>query len=171
MALSIDATVAGAAANSYLTLAEADAVFESVPTFSGLWAALDNSAKSALLIEAARVIDRRWPLKGERSDEDQTLAFPRLADGLIPDQGTIDSPVIATWVKQAQAEAVRWLNREMSSDDSADDRPLAKAGLDGLTTVEFTERGGSALAGGTEAAIRQLLTPALAGLSVTARRA
>ncbi len=171
MAITIDATVAGESANSYLTLDEADAVFETVPTFSTTWAALTSEQKAALLIEAARVVDRRWPLLGQPATAGQARAFPRLADGGVPDQGTVDSPAVAPWVKQAQAEAVRWLHREMDEDDSADDRPLMKAGLEGFMSGEFAAETGSALAGGTEAAIKQLLRPALAGGSVHLTRA
>ena len=75
MAATIDATIKGANANSYVTLAEADAYFETVPS-STQWDNKQDDKKNRALISATRWIDT-LVYYGDRCDDDQALKFPR----------------------------------------------------------------------------------------------
>jgi len=88
----IDATLSGAAANSYVTLAAANAYFETVPD-STTWASKTDDQKNRALISATRWIDA-LSFYGDRCTETQALKWPRdnykvdgidLACTLIPD--------------------------------------------------------------------------------------
>jgi hypothetical protein len=88
----IDATLSGAAANSYVTLAAANAYFETVPD-STTWVSKTDDQKNRALISATRWIDA-LSFYGDRCTETQALKWPRdnykvdgidLACTLIPD--------------------------------------------------------------------------------------
>lgn len=101
MAATIDATVGGASANSYVTLAEFNAWLD---TRSGTDATtLDAKAddtKNKLLITATERIDQDDYL-GLKSDADQALKFPR--DGLYDEDGnSVSSITIPARVKRSQ---------------------------------------------------------------------
>jgi hypothetical protein len=105
MAIVIDATAGGATANSYVTLAEANAYMEAHAD-AETWE--DADVPAALLIEAARDLQTaRW--RGLRATATQMLAWPR-ADCPDPDAawGTAfpvyDTDVIPQRVKDAQCE-------------------------------------------------------------------
>ena len=75
MAATIDATLKGTSANSYVTLTEANNYFETVPD-SSTWTNKTDDQKNRALISATRWIDS-FVYYGERCDEDQALKFPR----------------------------------------------------------------------------------------------
>ena len=75
MAATIIATLSSASANSYVTLAEANAYFETVPN-SSTWTDKTDDAKNRALISATRWIDS-LNYYGDRCDEDQALKWPR----------------------------------------------------------------------------------------------
>ena len=75
MAATIDATLQGASANSYVTLAEADAYFETVPD-SSTWTDKTDDQKNRALISATRWIDA-LSFYGDRCTETQALKWPR----------------------------------------------------------------------------------------------
>ena len=75
MAATIDATLQGASANSYVTLAEADAYFETVPE-STTWNDKTDDQKTRALISATRWIDA-LSFYGDRCTETQALKWPR----------------------------------------------------------------------------------------------
>ena len=75
MAAVIDATLGGASANSYVTLADADAYFETVPDFTD-WASKSTDQKNRALISATRWIDV-LSFYGKRCSETQALKWPR----------------------------------------------------------------------------------------------
>ena len=75
MAATIDATLQGASANSYVTLAEADAYFETVPD-SSTWTDKTDDQKTRALISATRWIDA-LSFYGDRCTETQALKWPR----------------------------------------------------------------------------------------------
>lgn len=92
MAAVIDATLSGASANSYVTLAAADTYFETVPN-SSTWTDKTTDAKNRALISATRWIDS-LSFYGDRCTTTQALKWPRedytvdgvdLACTLIPD--------------------------------------------------------------------------------------
>jgi hypothetical protein len=71
----VDATLSGASANSYVTLAAADAYFETVPD-STTWTDKSTDAKNRALISATRWIDA-LSFYGDRCSETQALKWPR----------------------------------------------------------------------------------------------
>lgn len=75
MAATIDATLGGASANSYVTLAEADTYFETVPD-SSTWDDKTNDQKNRALISATRWIDA-LSFYGDRCSTTQALKWPR----------------------------------------------------------------------------------------------
>ena len=92
MPATIDATLSGAAANSYVTLAAADTYFETVPD-SSTWTSKTTDQKNRALISATRWIDA-LSFYGDRCTTTQALKWPRedytvdgidLACTLIPD--------------------------------------------------------------------------------------
>ena len=93
MAATIDATLQGTAANSYVTLAEADAYFETVP-HDEHWTGSDD-AKNRVLITATRYLDN-FEYYGERCSTTQALKWPRKeykVDGVKIDCTFIPQPV------------------------------------------------------------------------------
>ena len=74
MAATIDATLKGASANSYVTLAEAEAYFETVP-HDEHWTGSDD-AKNRVLITATRYLDA-FEYYGKRCSTTQALKWPR----------------------------------------------------------------------------------------------
>jgi len=71
----IDATLGGASANSYVTLADADAYFETVPDSTD-WVSKSTDQKNRALISATRWIDV-LSFYGKRCSETQALKWPR----------------------------------------------------------------------------------------------
>jgi hypothetical protein len=71
----IDATLSGASANSYVTLADADAYFETTPDATN-WDDKTNDQKNRALISATRWIDA-LSFYGKRCSETQALKWPR----------------------------------------------------------------------------------------------
>lgn len=85
----INATPSDPAANSYLTIAEADELIDGFE-HGDKWDDLDEDAKARLLVEATRKVDQYGGLKGgwgPTKVSSQRLAFPRRPDtaGAIPE--------------------------------------------------------------------------------------
>ena len=75
MAATINATVKGENANSYVTLSEANDYFDTSPD-SSTWTNKTDDQKKRSLISAARWIDT-LVFYGDRCDDGQALKFPR----------------------------------------------------------------------------------------------
>ena len=94
-----------AGAESYVSLAEANAYFSSRGNPSD-WTSLSDAVKEQYLREAADYLEmfygHRW--KGRRSENDQPLAWPR-SGVLDQDQYQIEPDVIPQRLKNAQYEA------------------------------------------------------------------
>lgn len=103
MAVTIDDTVSGASANSYVTLDYADSYFEPNSHWFTIWDALSDNEKSALLVRAAQSLDSMNFLEC-KYDVDQSMEFPRNENGL-PDR-----------VKKAQCEIAILLYYQSDSD-------------------------------------------------------
>jgi hypothetical protein len=71
----IDATLGGASANSYVTLADADAYFDTTPDSTN-WDNKTTDQKNRALISATRWIDA-LSFYGDRCSETQALKWPR----------------------------------------------------------------------------------------------
>ena len=78
MAVAIDATVGGANANSYLTLADAQAMIDGMVQNADVtaWASATTDAKNRALVTATQRLDRERFL-GARTDDTQALQWPR----------------------------------------------------------------------------------------------
>lgn len=93
----IDAIAGSATANSYLDLGTADQLIDQRPDRNASWLALSDDQKSALLISATDLIDVYAPYKGNITNDDQRLAFPRTGlqglNGNKVDDSAIPYPV------------------------------------------------------------------------------
>jgi hypothetical protein len=99
VAATIDATIGGSTSNSYVTLAAADAYFETVPD-SASWDTKTTDEQNRALISATRWIDS-LNFYGKRCSETQALKWPRneyKVDGLELSCSTIPGGIqIATF--------------------------------------------------------------------------
>jgi hypothetical protein len=118
MAVIIDATVGGANANSYVTLAQADAYLEARLNVTA-WTSATTDTKNRALVEAQRTLGP-LPWAGSRTTDTQAIAWPRAyvvnpdaplpvsraaRENLLP-QGIVfyEDDVIPQRVKDAQVE-------------------------------------------------------------------
>ena len=108
MAATIDATIKGANANSYVTLTEANSYFETVPD-SSTWTDKTDDQKNRSLIAATRWIDT-FVFYGDRCDSGQSLKFPR--NNYQVDGVELSCSTIPLNVKYAQFELARALANE-----------------------------------------------------------
>lgn len=76
MAIILDATVGGANANSYLSLARANVLAETIPHLD-FWLTDVDVDRGQLLLHATRLIDRCFLAQGSRAETSQALNWPR----------------------------------------------------------------------------------------------
>ena len=105
MAATINATVKGENANSYVTLAEANVYFETVPD-SSTWTNKTTDQQNRSLIAATRWIDS-FVYYGDRCDDGQALKFPR--NNYQVDGVELACSKIPNNIKYAQYELARAL--------------------------------------------------------------
>ena len=105
MAATINATVRGENANSYVTLTEANSYFETVPD-STTWDNKTVDQKNRALIAATRWIDS-FVFYGDRCDDGQALKFPR--NNYQVDGVELACSKIPNNIKYAQYELARAL--------------------------------------------------------------
>ena len=105
MAATINATVKGENANSYVTLTEANSYFETVPD-STTWDNKTVDQKNRALIAATRWIDS-FVYYGNRCDDGQALKFPR--NNYQVDGVELACSKIPVNIKYAQYELARAL--------------------------------------------------------------
>ncbi len=105
MAATINATLSSTTANSYVTLADANAYFETVPD-SSTWTNKTDDQKNRALISATRWIDS-LNYYGDRCDEDQALKWPR--NNYDVDGVELECSLIPNDVKYATYELARAL--------------------------------------------------------------
>ena len=108
MAATITATLKSATANSYVTLAEANTYFETVPD-STTWDNKTDDQKKRALISATRWIDS-LNFYGDRCDEDQALKWPR--NNYEVDDVELACTAIPKNIKYAEYELARALANE-----------------------------------------------------------
>ena len=108
MAATIVATLKSATANSYVTLAEANTYFETVPD-STTWTNKTDDQKNRALISATRWLDG-LNFYGDRCDESQALKWPR--NNYHVDDVELACTSIPTNIKYAQYELARALANE-----------------------------------------------------------
>lgn len=95
------AEVGSPTANSYVTVAEADAYFGDAFGRT-LWTPLDADTKASLVITASRTLDQYIAWYGEKTSPDQAMEWPRTCT-------KIPSDVIPTSVKYAVYELAYYM--------------------------------------------------------------
>ena len=105
MAATINATIKGENANSYVTLSEANDYFDTSPD-SSTWTNKTDDQKKRSLISAARWIDT-LVFYGDRCDDGQALKFPR--NNYQVDGVELACSKIPNNIKYAQYELARAL--------------------------------------------------------------
>lgn len=131
MACSIVATVGSATANSYCTIAEADAFHSDQRLHASDWEAATTDTKCRALRWAARLLDEQIEWEGDPTDDVQVLQWPRtgLLDALDLE---IETNEIPASLKNAQAELARLLIvSDRTLDQSSD-------GIDALSVGEIS---------------------------------
>lgn len=118
-------TVSGASANSYVTLAQADAYFDERLNADDWTDQGDNDQKKALVMAARRLDQVNW--KGYKATSGQALAWPR-SDLEDKDGYTVASDTIPQQIQDAQCELALAI---LASDDF-----LADTGLEGFESVK-----------------------------------
>ena len=108
MAATINATIKGENANSYVTLSEANDYFDTSPD-SSTWTNKTDDQKKRSLISAARWIDT-LVFYGDRCDDGQALKFPR--NNYQVDGVELACSKIPEGIKYAQYELARALANE-----------------------------------------------------------
>ena len=111
MAATITATLSSTSANSYVTLAEANTYFETVPD-STTWDDKTVDQKNRALIAATRWIDT-FVFYGDRCDNGQALKFPR--NNYKVDDVELACTAIPNDIKYAQYELARALANDTSA--------------------------------------------------------
>lgn len=111
MPATIDATLGGTSANSYVTLAAANTYFETVPD-SSTWTNKTDDQKNRALISATRWIDA-LSFYGDRCTETQVLKWPRK-------EYTVDGiDLVCTLIPDGIKVATYELARAFANDTSA----------------------------------------------------
>jgi hypothetical protein len=155
MPIVVNATPGDAAANSYATVAAADAYMETVPAYAGVWAAFTNDQKGARLISGTRAIDR-LPVKGAKVDPDQALAFPRdLQD---------DTAIIPREVVEALFELIIFTHFQVDASTGRGVRDIEEVEIEDVLRVKYAAGvssrafvGQEAVVGGSMDAVHALL--------------
>lgn len=168
MAATIDATVGGASANSYCTLAVSE-TYMAERTVSTTWDAATGDEKNRALITATRRLDQE-KFEGEKVATGQALKWPRY--WATDDNGDeLATNAIPTIIVHATIEmALRLIN-----DDATD--TLADTGLEEFKSAKIgpmeVERWPSFKAGQLPANVKRLLRPVIVtpGMSVRMERA
>lgn len=126
--ITIDATVGGANSNSYVTLAEASAYFET-RLYTTNWTNADDEDKKKALVQSTRRLDYE-KFYGNRKTSTQALSFPRTGLGTL--DGVELDDIISRQIKEATYElAIYMLDNDMSQpsvDDSNVKRKKEKVG-------------------------------------------
>ncbi len=163
MALTIDTTVGGAAANSYVSVAQADTYFEARLNTSA-WTG-DEDKKKALRMAAKRLQDENW--RGCRVDDTQALAWPRY-EVENPDSPSGDyfaDDEIPQRVIDAQCELAIFYLQNTAAEDEANQAIVEEAALDSnAVRVKYANAGRSrAQSGELPLRVARLLSGLLQG--------
>ena len=111
MAATVIATLSSASANSYVTLAEANTYFETVPD-SSTWDDKTDDQKNRSLISSTRWIDS-LNFYGDRCDTSQALSWPR--NNYHVDRVELTCSAIPADIKYAVYELARALVNDTNS--------------------------------------------------------
>lgn len=140
MPSAIDTTISGANANSYLTLAEAEAYFDDRLNISA-WQDTDADNRTRALLHAAQRLERENWL-GDRATTTQRLAWPRIGVAKV-DAEEYESDEIPQQIKDAQCELALHLLANGAAPGAGNSR-VKSFSADGLSvTREFATIVGS----------------------------
>lgn len=103
MAITIDATVGGASSNSYLTLARAAVLAETLPHM-GEWVTDSSINKAQLLLHATRLLDRHFLPDGTKVSTAQALWWPQSGLFYAHTATAIPTTIIPEFVELATLE-------------------------------------------------------------------
>jgi hypothetical protein len=135
MPCSIDASVGGAAANSYCEIATADAHFAG-QLHTDVWDAADEDTKCKALRMATRLLDRQFEWAGDITSDGQALLWPRI--GVTGRTGLeIASDALPPELVEATAEYAQQLISEDRSADSDVETAGLKRLVAGPVELEF----------------------------------
>jgi len=99
MALTLIATAAAEDANSYVTLADAEAIMEK-RLHKSAWTSAADADKITALVWATSILDRSMDWDGSKYDEDSALRWPR--SGISDQDGIyIDEDAIPIFLQEA----------------------------------------------------------------------
>jgi len=154
-------TISGSTSDSYATLAEADSLLADRQWFSATWDAFSDAVKEKWLREATRSLDRLHPWRGDQSDIDQRLTFPRD----IGDPTNYPSDEMHRNIKEAQIELAVLLQAKQDSTtgDIEYRTETAVGALSGTVSVNYQNRSDSGglqrTQGGNIASVNALMRP------------
>ena len=154
-------TISGTTSDSYATLAEADSLLADRQWFSTTWDAFSDAVKEKWLREATRSLDRLHPWYGDRSEDDQRLAFPRD----IGDATIYPSDEMHRNIKEAQIELAILLQakQDSTSGDIEYRAETAVGALGGTVSVSYQNRSDAdslqRAQGGNIASVNALMKP------------
>ncbi len=131
-------TISGTTSDSYATLAEADSLLADRQWFSATWDAFSDAVKEKWLREATRSLDRLHPWRGDLSEDNQRLAFPRD----IGESTDYPSDEMHRNIKEAQIElAVLLQAKQDSTSGDIEFRTETVVGaLSGTVSVNYQNR-------------------------------
>lgn len=129
----IDATVGGASANSYLTNAEATVFLETHALYNTWWS--EDTLQGNKLIEATRLLDEYVDWKGTINGATQALRWPRTG-ALNRDEQVIAADTIPEGVKRATAVFAAELLAE-DRQAERDDTGIRSVSVAGAVSVNF----------------------------------
>ena len=123
MPVTIDATVGGASANSYIDATAADTILAQHNRGTA-WSGLSSDVKNASLIMATRSLEQ-YSFRGSKASTTQALRWPR--DGVVTRDGDeIANNVIPDDLKYATAELAYLFSQE---------NRFAEAGTEGFSQI------------------------------------
>lgn len=114
MALALVATVGSASANSYSTEAEVAAVMDELLPVPEAWDRADSDTRARAMVKATRILDA-LPWRGERVDDTQVLAWPRVDVPKPSGLYCYESDDIPAPVKDAQARLTLFLLEQLEA--------------------------------------------------------
>lgn len=135
--MALDFSVGGASSNSYLSLTEAQAYWES-RLFTDSWD--DSDGQEAALMWATRLMDAAFIWTGVAASSSQALGWPRV--GMLTRNGfAIAETEIPTDLKNATAE----LAGSLSAEDITESNEILRLGLTGVKVgpVDLKFKGGT----------------------------
>lgn len=163
----IDSTVSGSNSNSYVTVIEADSYFEGNPFFGNQWISKSDAEKEYWLQSSTRSLDRMYSYTGCKTDDLQSLEFPREIN-----EPSYPSDTIPKRIKDAQLELVVLMNKELGETGNYTDQDQEEIEvLNGLAKIKYAKKKDSRTIqrafGGSTSTIKSLVRPWLGSRRIT----